>query len=259
VQEALLEQLRLQLQNEAFKEEVKGDLKDRVERLREIEAELKQQLDETLDIEKFRMDLESGQALSNAMDQFNQLEEEIQKFKEKMKAEQDEFSSWEKESTAARNKGLFFKSLYKPDADTDSEETEGSSGSSSSRRSRAPADPEEAQKLIAASAAVTNSAEEEVGSPFRMYLFTYMAAVLFIVAVQDVFSQEPSLALDGLYGVLGLLLGVNAWNEKAALTAAVEDRHQKIQAAATSQKQQQQQEASVQRSSSENSGAAYDD
>ena len=41
VQEALLEQLRLQLQNETFKEEVKGDLKDRVERLREIEAEVR--------------------------------------------------------------------------------------------------------------------------------------------------------------------------------------------------------------------------
>jgi hypothetical protein len=40
VQEALLEQLRLQLQNEAFKEEVKDDLKGRVERLREIEAEV---------------------------------------------------------------------------------------------------------------------------------------------------------------------------------------------------------------------------
>jgi hypothetical protein len=75
----------------------------------------------------------------------------------------------------------------------------------------------------------------------------------------DLLSQEPSLALDGLYGVLGLLLGINAWNEKSALATVLEDRNQKIQAAATGQKQQQEEAASVQRSSSESAGSAFDE
>lgn len=38
----------------------------------------------------------------------------------------------------------------------------------------------------------------------------------------DLSTSDPQYALDGLYGVLGLLLGINAYIEKKALGRAVD-------------------------------------
>jgi hypothetical protein len=40
----------------------------------------------------------------------------------------------------------------------------------------------------------------------------------------DLTTTQPSLGLDGLYTVLGLLLGVNAFNERTALLKVLEQR-----------------------------------
>ncbi len=60
----------------------------------------------------------------------------------------------------------------------------------------------------------------------------------------DLTTAQPSVGLDALYGVLGLVLGVNAWNERTALAAAREARSKGLQ----EQGQQQQQEHQQQRS-----------
>jgi hypothetical protein len=44
------------------------------------------------------------------------------------------------------------------------------------------------------------------------------------VAAADLSTADPSLGLDSLYTVLGLLLGVNASNERTALMKLLEQR-----------------------------------
>lgn len=44
------------------------------------------------------------------------------------------------------------------------------------------------------------------------------------VCAADLTTPQPSLGLDGLYTVLGLLLGVNAYNERIALVKVLEQR-----------------------------------
>jgi hypothetical protein len=98
-------------------------------------------------------------------------------------ADQADLRAFEAATASARSQGLFFKNLYQPDLDEEQQEAGSSSaaGSSGSSRSRAPLDPAAARK---AAAVVTSSAEEEVSSPFRMYLFGAMAAVLALVVGQ---------------------------------------------------------------------------
>jgi len=47
-----------------------------------------------------------------------------------------------------------------------------------------------------AASVVTSSAEEEVSSPFRMYLFGYMAAVLVAVLLQGESGHQVSLCIS---------------------------------------------------------------
>eukprot|EP00877_Chromochloris_zofingiensis_P011852 jgi/Chrzof1/6920/Cz02g03130.t1 len=202
LQNALMEQLRLEIQNQTLKEEIKDDLRGKIDRMRRLSEELQEKLGEDIQIEKFRMDLESSQTLSDAMDKFDQLEDELQQIKDKIKADEAELNSWEQQSNVARSKGLFFKSLYESDAS----QPVGDGSSLSS-----------AEALHKAAAAVRQSAEGEVYSPLRLYLYTYMAIVLALVVIQDLTNPTPKLFLDGLYGVLGTLLGINAWQERKTL------------------------------------------
>eukprot|EP00882_Tetradesmus_deserticola_P027069 GHRQ01029917.1.p1 GENE.GHRQ01029917.1~~GHRQ01029917.1.p1 ORF type:complete len:253 (+),score=48.14 GHRQ01029917.1:114-872(+) len=124
LQDALLQQLRVQVDSQVLKEEIKEDLRERVEGLKQIGEEvgsktgcraacshslrghahaacvsiftclscallyclqLIQQLDEELGIEKFRTELESTQVLSDANEKLNELEEQLQVIKEQIK------------------------------------------------------------------------------------------------------------------------------------------------------------------------------
>lgn len=99
-----------------------------------------------------------------------------------MQADQEDLRAFEAASASARSQGLFFRNLYQPSADDDEDSTDAAAaGSSTSRLNKAKfVDPAVRQ----AAAAVTASAEDEVRSPFRMYLFGYMALVLALVVVQ---------------------------------------------------------------------------
>lgn len=105
-----------------------------------------------------------------------------------LQADQADLKAFEQATASARSQGLFFKNLYEPELDDNDEQQAGSSSgsvddssSSSSSRSRAPLDPAAARR---AAAVVASTAEEEVSSPFRMYLFGSMAAVLAAVVAQ---------------------------------------------------------------------------
>uniref|UniRef100_A0A383V571 Uncharacterized protein n=1 Tax=Tetradesmus obliquus TaxID=3088 RepID=A0A383V571_TETOB len=230
LQDALVQQLRVQVESQALKDEIKEDLRERVEGLKQIGEELIQQLDEELVIEKFRTDLESTQVLSDANEKLNELEEQLQQIKDQIKADQEDLRAFEVASASARSQGLFFKNLYQPEQDPQQQQEQGegaaSSSSSSSKRNRMLVDPVAARQ---AAAVVASSAEDEMASPFRMYLFGYMAAVLALVVLQDVTTADPKFALDGLYAALGLLLGVNALNERRALSQVLQDKQRQLQ------------------------------
>ncbi|WIA09961.1 hypothetical protein OEZ85_010173 [Tetradesmus obliquus] len=229
LQDALVQQLRVQVESQALKDEIKEDLRERVEGLKQIGEELIQQLDEELVIEKFRTDLESTQVLSDANEKLNELEEQLQQIKDQIKADQEDLRAFEVASASARSQGLFFKNLYQPEQDPQQQQEQGegaASSSSSSKRNRMLIDPVAARQ---AAAVVASSAEDEMASPFRMYLFGYMAAVLALVVLQDVATADPKFALDGLYAALGLLLGVNALNERRALNQVLADKQRQLQ------------------------------
>lgn len=107
-----------------------------------------------------------------------------------LQADQDELRRFEASSAAARSQGLFFKNLYQPTAEEDQQGGSSSSGSvavgssgSSSGGSSTRATPLDPATRKAA-AVVASTAEAEVSSPFRMYLFGAMAAVLALVVGQ---------------------------------------------------------------------------
>ena len=60
-------------------------------------------------------------------------------------------------------------------------------------------------------------AATEVHSPLRLYVFSFLAAVLLIAAGADALGRDPSTQRDVLYGVLGAGLGASAFWERSAL------------------------------------------
>ena len=64
---------------------------------------------------------------------------------------------------------------------------------------------------------VRSGAAAEVNSPFRMYVFSFLAAVLLIAASADAFGSSPSTNRDILYGALGALMGATALWERSVL------------------------------------------
>ena len=64
---------------------------------------------------------------------------------------------------------------------------------------------------------VKAGATAEVHSPFRLYVFSFLAAVLLIAAGADAVGRDPSTQLDVLYGMLGAGLGASAVWERSML------------------------------------------
>lgn len=95
-----------------------------------------------------------------------------------MQADQADLRAFEAAAASARSRGLFFQTLYQPESE---EQQQDADTVSSSSRAQQTSDPSAARKIAAA---VASSAEEEVGSPFRMYLFGAMTAVLLLVVLQ---------------------------------------------------------------------------
>jgi hypothetical protein len=127
-------------------------------------------------------------------------------------ADKEELAAWERASAAARSKGLFFKSLYTPEADESAaadgqvKQQQGGGGGESGGGSRfrgqlrGSLDPEAAAAARRAAAKVEAPAHEEVGSPLRLWLFAYMAGVLALVVVQGGWRRAPARRARGRAG-----------------------------------------------------------
>jgi hypothetical protein len=114
-----------------------------------------------------------------------------------LQADREDLAAWERASATARSKGLFFKTLYAPEADaaaaaaqqqrggggSEARQPEGAAGRFAGQV-RGSLDPEAAEAARLAAAKVRTPAEREVGSPLRLWLFAYMAGVLALVVGQ---------------------------------------------------------------------------
>jgi hypothetical protein len=59
--------------------------------------------------------------------------------------------------------------------------------------------------------------------------YAWLAYVLLLLLFADVTTPDPKYAMDGMYAVLGLLLGLNAINERRALAQVLQDKEQQVQ------------------------------
>ena len=66
---------------------------------------------------------------------------------------------------------------------------------------------------------VSARAATEVHSPLRLYVFSFLAAVLFIAAGVDAFGEHPSTRRDILYALLGTGMGATAVWERSVMPA----------------------------------------
>ena len=66
---------------------------------------------------------------------------------------------------------------------------------------------------------VTARAAAEVHSPLRLYVFSFLAAVLFIAAGADALGGNPSTRRDILYAVLGTGMASTAVWERSVMSA----------------------------------------
>ena len=64
---------------------------------------------------------------------------------------------------------------------------------------------------------VRAGAASEVHSPLRLYVFSFLAAVLLIAAGADAAGRDPSTQRDVLYAVLGAGMGASALWERSVL------------------------------------------
>ena len=71
---------------------------------------------------------------------------------------------------------------------------------------------------------VSARAAREVHSPLRLYVFSFLAAVLFIAAAADALSDSPSTRRDVLYAVLGTGLGATAVWERSMMPAPPQEK-----------------------------------
>jgi len=221
VQDDLVDLISLEVAKAKVRDDMQKDLEQRKENMRKIGEELMEQLEKKIELDKMRMDLATSASLADTLQQFKELDDEVQKIRDELQADQADLAAFEARSTSARNQGLFFQQLYKPDVTAGSDEpgAGAAGGAASGTSSSGSSSTLEPQVVRALQHQITEPARRELASPLRLYVFTYLAIVLACVVASDVGGGAPDLGLDALYGVLCGLLGVNAWNERAALAA----------------------------------------
>lgn len=206
VQDALSEIIQIQVRKQEAKAKVLSDLEDRKEKLRNKGEELSSGLDDDANLDKLRLEMAAKVSLADSLEELRKLEEQVQGVRDQLREDRMELRNWEEASAAERSKGLFFRSLYA--IDNDDEDEDGKVGSSIRRRSQA----------ASASAGKSDAAEEkEKPSVIKLYLFTYLATVLFFALLIDLSGGAPQFGLDFIYVTLFAALGALAWSERQGL------------------------------------------
>ncbi|KAL6756733.1 hypothetical protein V8C86DRAFT_2643701 [Haematococcus lacustris] len=215
VQEKLVDMLELGLAKYRVKEDIVADLEKRKANVRQIGEELAEQLGKDVELNKMRMDLATSASLADTLAQFQELDDSIQALRDELQEDAAELAAYEASSAAARNQGLFFQNLHQAVP-----LKEGELGYNR-------------QAAQSAAQMVKAPAVKEVHSPLRLYVFTYLTIVLGCVVAADLTGGTPSLGLDALYVALGGVLGLNAWNERAALERHMDEKEAEMRESAT--------------------------
>ncbi|KAF5837335.1 hypothetical protein DUNSADRAFT_4494 [Dunaliella salina] len=229
LQDRLVDQLQIGIAKAKVKEGMLEDLEERKKSLRKIGDDLTDELDKQLALDKARMNLAGSSSLADMLEEFRQLDEDVQRIRDELQillqADRRDLAAFERRNAEERSRGLFFKNLY-------SVKDEGEPQQGGSKQP----DPEAEEQRRATMENIKQPARQELRSPARLALFTYLTIVLAWVIGEDISLGDPDLRRDVLYGLLCAVLGFNAWNERTAL---VEERE-----AVKAQEQEEQQRAS---------------
>ena len=171
-----------------------------------------------IELDKARAELASNLSLSETLDRFKEVEDEVQAVRDQLQLDKKELEEWEEKQAAARNQGLFFQKLYKVKDKRISDASDGSGGDElegEGSRSRLDEGDEEERKARAISK-IRLPANREIMSPWRSWVYLYLCLVLTLVVLQDLIdAQSPSFALDAFYGGLAALMAFTAWKERS--------------------------------------------
>jgi hypothetical protein len=214
VQDALDTVMQMSVRKAQVKEDILADLETKKERLRVIGEELTEEFGREIEMDKARAELASNMSLSETLERFQQVEDEVQAVRDQLLADKRDLEEWEDKQAASRNQGLFFQKLYKVKGKglrTGPDEQEGD-GRWADR------DEEENEIRARSIEKVKKPAKEEVSNPWRSWIYLYLCAVLLLVMAQDLVDAEaPSYALDALYGGLAALMGFTSWRERQSM------------------------------------------
>ncbi|EFJ43958.1 hypothetical protein VOLCADRAFT_95786 [Volvox carteri f. nagariensis] len=193
------------------KEELMSDLEDRKTQMRAIGEEMKAALAREYELDRMRTEIGANYAMSEAFHALDDVEKEVQRIKQQLQADKADLAAWEAQTAEERSRGLFFKSLY--------------------------------------SLTRNHGNPQQIRSPFRLYLFSYLSAFLALLVINDVLVMSsvprpeaaeaaaveaavtmPHVAKDALYGMLSAGLGYVAVLERQALgQAQQQQQHQQQQ------------------------------
>jgi len=210
LQDRLVDQIHIGIAKAKVKEDMLKDLEERKESLRKIGDDLTDELDRQLALDKARMNLAGSSSLADMLEEFRQLDEDVQRIRDELQADRRELAAFERRNAEDRSRGLFFKNLYS--VKDEEEQLQGGN--------KRP-DPQADEQRRATMENIKQPARQELRSPARLALFTYLTIVLAWVIGEDISLGDPDLRRDALYGLLCAVLGFNAWNERTAL---VEER-----------------------------------
>eukprot|EP00798_Chlamydomonas_sp_ICE-L_P019502 gene19502-26167_t len=139
VQEALSEIMQIQVHKQEAKERLLVDLEARKEKIRKMGEEMNSNFEEESRLDKMRLDLATSVQLAETMEQFRELEEQVQAVRDSLKEDGRQLSNWEDKAMASQNKNLFFQNLYtgsddpKADGDETSKKPTGRSSHSNAK------------------------------------------------------------------------------------------------------------------------------
>ena len=222
IQDALDTVMQMSVRKARVKEDILADLETKKDKLRSIGEELTEEFAREIELDKARAEMASNMSLSETLDRFQEVEDEVQAVRDQLMADKRDLEEWEDKQATSRNQGLFFQKLYKVKGrrgrSTSGEPLKEGESEGQVQGSLAwDQDVEDENELRAMSISkVKKPAEKEVSSPWRSWVYVYLCVVLLLVMAQDLIdSDTPSFALDALYGGLAGLMGFTAWRERS--------------------------------------------
>ncbi|KAK9826867.1 hypothetical protein WJX81_001945 [Elliptochloris bilobata] len=169
-------------------------------KLRLTADEAREELNKLEELTRARSDLAFSSAMADINREADDFEEQLRAARERLEADQAEFSAWERKTARERSAGHFFQSLYRSDSPAPA-----GSGSPSDEEAHTLRKQQERE-----------SAEDATRrAPVRIFVYGFLAAVLSAAILLDVVqSDSPAIGQDILYMLLALAFAARAWVER---------------------------------------------